>query len=117
MAELVPKRRLHPLSEKSFLIALSEEDRIRARIKIQGSEPVEIMIQLECWIDDKWRNVRRYDTSHGYLHVHLRPWDKPRDKRRRLTGGLKEALQIAIEDLKSNWQQYREVCVTATVEG
>ncbi len=111
----MPKRRTSPLRMKECLIPLSDEDRIRTRFALQHGEPAEIMVQLECWIGGKWEQVRRYDTKHGFLHVHLMPWDKRRDKRRRLERGLSEALSMAIAELKEGWPRYRAACETAKV--
>jgi hypothetical protein len=104
------KRRTTPLVYKERVTALSEEDRLRVRFALQHGDPVEIMVQFEAWIGEKWTPVRRYDTKHGFLHVHLMPWDKRRDKRRPLPDGLREALTLAIKDLQENWPRYRETC-------
>jgi hypothetical protein len=57
-----------------------------------------------------------YDTRHGFLHVHLMPWDEQRDTRQRLVHGLKDALNMAISDLQAHWASYREACKRA-IEG
>jgi hypothetical protein len=106
----MPKGQADPLARKERITALSEEDRLRVRFALQHGEPVEIMVQYEALIGGKWTQVRRYDTKHGFFHVHQMPWDKRRDKRRRLDGGLKEALTMAIKDLQENWPRYREAC-------
>ena len=112
----VPDSSADLLREKRFLFAVSDENRIRARYTVQRNEPVEIMVQLECWIEDKWRPVRRYDTRHGFLHVHTKPWDKGKDRRVRLDDGLKDALTSAISDLKRNWRRYRAACARSMKE-
>ena len=109
----MPKRRTNSLTYKERVTALSEEDRLRVRFALQHGDPVEIMVQYEAWIGEKWTPVRRYDTKHGYLHVHMMPWNKRKDKRVPLTGGLKEALTLAIDELKDKWPHYRQVCEAA----
>ena len=106
------------MQTKEFFITLSTHDRIRVRITVQQGEPVEMMVQLESLIADRWREVRRYDTSHGYLHVHRAPWDDSRDQRLRVQHtGLKDALNTAIGEIKANWPVYRNVCELAIVGG
>jgi len=102
------------LQEEEFFITLSAEDQIRVRIKCQHGDPVEMTVQLETIINDKWTPVRRYDTAHGYLHVHSSPWDGEIDQSTKIQhGGLKSAVTQAIQDMKDNWPRYREVCVAA----
>jgi len=98
---------------KDFFITLSTYDRIRVRITVQYGEPVEIMVQLESFIMDRWREVRRYDTAHGYLHVHSAPWDDAQDRRMRVQhAGLRSALTTAIDEIKTHWPRYRQECET-----
>jgi hypothetical protein len=102
------------LPQKEFLIPLSTDDRIRVRLILQNGDPVEMVVQLETLVGDQWQPVRRYDTVHGYLHVHSAPWDEERDRSTPVPhGGLKSAVTQAIQDIKENWPRYREACVAA----
>ena len=102
------------MREEEFFITLSAEDQIRVRLQLQHGDPVEMTVQLETLIRDKWTPVRRYDTAHGYLHVHSAPWDDERDRSTAVQhGGLKSAVTLAIQDIKDNWPRYRETCVAA----
>jgi hypothetical protein len=106
------------LPTKSFFIILSAYDRIRVRMTVQQGTSIEIMVQLESVIMDIWRPVRRYDTSHGYLHIHSAPWDDAADQRTRIQhDGLKRALNTALREIRENWPKYREVCEAAIVGG
>lgn len=90
---------------------LTAEDRLRVRFAHEHGIPVEIMVQLECLIDGTWHPARRYDT-HIVLHVHTAPWDVARDDRIPIVGvGLKDALDEAIDDIKSNRDRYRDACI------
>ena len=102
------------LREEEFFITLSAEDRIRVRLQLRHGEPVEMTVQLEAFIEEQWFPVRRYDTAHGYLHVHSAPWDDNRDRSTAVEhGGLKGAVTMAIREIKENWPRYRETCVAA----
>lgn len=82
---------------------------------LQNGDPVEMVVQLETLIGERWEQVRRYDTEHGYLHVHSAPWwDDERDRSTAVQhGGLKSAVTEAIQDIKDNWPRYRERCIAA----
>ncbi|MFN8637162.1 MAG: hypothetical protein U0893_25215 [Chloroflexota bacterium] len=90
---------------------MTAEDRLRVRFAHQQGAPVEIMVQLECLIDGRWYSARRYDT-HIALHIHSAPWDETQNRRVPIVGiGLKEALDLAIDDIKVNRDRYRDACV------
>ena len=96
------------MTEKSFFVWLTNQDRLRVRFTLQGGEPVEVMVQLECVIDGKWVPCRRYDSAHGVFHVHHAPWDRDQDRRQRVSvADLQHALSLAITDLRANWTRYR----------
>jgi len=96
-----------------YVEVLTGLDRLRVRHMRRRGTPVEIMAQLECFIDGRWRAVRRYDTHMG-LHVHTAPWDDALDRRVRIQGGnLKSALTAAIADLRDNRDSYRAACEAA----
>lgn len=102
------------MQEEEFFITLSAEDQIRVRMRRQQGDLVEITVQLETIIAEKWTPVRRYDTAHGYLHVHSAPWDSELDRSTKVQhDGLKMAITLAIHDIKDNWPRYRESCVAA----
>jgi hypothetical protein len=65
------------------------------------------VVQLECYLDDKWVPVMRYDTAHGFAHCdRLHPYQKV-VKSRVFTQDYNEALTFAIQDLSDNWSKYR----------
>jgi hypothetical protein len=96
---------------REFVALLTAEDRLRVRFVHEHGVPVEIMVQLECLIDGRWYPARRYDT-HVALHIHSAPWDDALDRRIPVVGvGLKEALDRAIDDIKTHRDRYRDACV------
>jgi hypothetical protein len=107
-----------PLVDKEHLEYLTAQDRLRVRIVTQRGEPVEITVQLESDIAGRWEQVRRYDTDHGSLHMHHAPWDQETDRREPVAhGGLKHALDMAIGELKRDWEQLRAGCEVALAKG
>jgi hypothetical protein len=65
------------------------------------------MVQLECFINDYWTPVIRYDTAHGFAHCdRLHPYE-PAAKTQMQTQDYNDALTIALTDLSENWLAYR----------
>lgn len=73
------------------------------------------MIQLEVEVQNEWRSVIRYDTTHGFVHIDRFTRLGRRTKERlRLTGA--EALTRAERDIKQNWAVYREKFLSGEVQ-
>ncbi len=67
-------------------------------------------VNLSCRVGEEYHEVIRYDTAHGYVHVH-RFWESVGMQRWRRYEGrpLSEAFQAAYDDLKANWERYLEL--------
>lgn len=73
------------------------------------------MIQLEVEVQNEWRSVIRYDTTHGFVHIDRFTRLGRRTKERlRLTRA--EALTRAERDIKQNWAVYREKFLSGEVQ-
>ena len=60
-----------------FLYPLSEEleDRLRVSALRQKNGIAKFVVQYEALINERWRPIVRYDTSHGFAHkdiIHFR---------------------------------------------
>ena len=64
------------------------------------------MVQLETLIAGKWTPVAWYDTAHGFAHLDIVHPHTQQEKVRLRAGDLSEALQLAFDDLLTNWQRY-----------
>jgi hypothetical protein len=96
-----------------YVAPLTSDDRLRVRYRHRRGVPIDILVQLECLIGGVWLPVRRYDTHHG-LHVHTAPWDDKLDRRVPMPNvPLKDALNLAIDDIKVNRERYRAACKRA----
>jgi hypothetical protein len=74
--------------------------------------------QLECQIGGEWIPVRRYDCSHGFLHVHPRPWQPERDRQDQVPVlSLNDGLTHALGDLVDHYEKYRARAERAILEG
>jgi hypothetical protein len=61
------------VGKKEFTKALSPdgEDRLRVRINVDKGKVVDVVVQYESKIKEKWYPIVRYDCSHGFFHRDL----------------------------------------------
>ena len=64
-------------------------------------------MQIEVLLEEKWRPVVRYDTSHRFAHKDLYR-GRGRVVKSDLKMSFEEALTYALDDLRDNWETYRE---------
>ena len=91
-----------------YVTLLSPTDRRRHHhITVRG-KVTEFMVQYETRIADSWCPVIRYDSAHGYGHMHrFYPYRKAR-KLRLDVEDFNEALTFVEADINSNWQKYKQ---------
>jgi len=95
---------------KEFTKSIGEdgEDRIRFRFRVEKGKVVDMMIQYECRIEDKWHEVVRYDFAHGFFHRDLISPKGEKIKKLIDIDDMKLAAIYAEEDLKDRWEWYKE---------
>jgi len=88
---------------------LFDQARIDVILKVEAGTVVAFSVNLSYWEDDAHYDVIRYDTAHGYIHLH-RFWISPEPRRWRRYEGrpLAEAFQAAYNDAKEHWEEYIE---------
>ena len=96
-----------------YHILLDEEDALRCELTILEGRVTGLLLQYEAHLNGEWRQVVRYDTSHGFLHRH-RFWlpetrqtddlEDPQQPARDYTA----AFDAAKKDLKDHWKSYRK---------
>jgi hypothetical protein len=97
-----------PVKREFFITG---EDQITYIYKKQGLEYQEVVnVSYEIKVKNAWMTIVRYDSSHGFLHRHIRiSLDNPNE----ITGGEIEQgghhawLTIAITQLLENFLAYR----------
>ncbi len=87
---------------------LNDNNALRVRFEVEGGQVLKFVVQLECRFTDKtWIPVIRYDTAHGFAHCDkLHPYESA-TKTKMETKDYNEALNVAMDDLVSEWHQYR----------
>jgi hypothetical protein len=95
--------------EMAFIYPLSEEleDRLRVSAFRKKAEVVKFVVQYEALINDSWRPIVRYDTSHGFAHKDIIHYRGEVDKQPLSFQDFNIALTFAIQDLKTSWKWYR----------
>ena len=84
-------------------------DRLRVHFITEfGKVLAIIVIQYEAYIDGKWRPIVRFDEAHGFFHRDIMHPSGTQEKTAHSSSDKGLALPEAIEEIKENWQTYRE---------
>ncbi len=97
------------MADKRFFKYLDEEGRERLRFRVITSKGkvIDIVIQYETYINNKWVPVVRYDCAHGFFHRDIMNPDGTQDKESISIDMLEVAIDYAEQDLKDNWNRYK----------
>jgi len=95
------------LSVTEYVIPLGENARKRHYHETDKGRVTGFVVQLEVFVNDRWRAVIRYDSVHGLAHID-RYYLDGRKVRKELHLKLSEALTLADEDIKENWKIYQK---------
>ena len=89
-----------------YVRALGEGARERHYHETRRSTIIAFVVQLEVELRGSWVPVIRYDMAHGQAHIDV--YESPRRKRKQfLDLPADEALTLAEEDIKDNWERYQ----------
>ncbi len=97
------------MGEKIFTHELDELNSIYAYIKTVNGKVKSFVVKLACTIGDKEVEVLRFDSGHGTPHVdylNSKGDVVQKDWLKYLTN--EQALTIALDDIKTNYQLHRE---------
>jgi hypothetical protein len=90
-----------------YVIPLGEKARKRHYHETDIGKVIHFTVQLEVLVDDQWRVVIRYDSTHGFAHID-RYYLDGRKVKKEVHLKLRDALTLADEDIKENWKVYQE---------
>jgi hypothetical protein len=98
------------MKEISYQKFLDEDEYERLRIKIHSEKGklIDIVIQYESFINNKWHPIVRYDCSHGFFHRDVMKPNGEKEKQLISITTLKDALNYAEQDIKDRWEFYKE---------
>jgi hypothetical protein len=94
-----------------FFRQLSTGDVIRVRLDVDRGQVTDFTLQLETFVDERWRPVVRYDSAHGQPHRDLLDWEGRVIDKFWLAPTMtnKQAVRYAEQDLSDNGSAYRQV--------
>jgi len=98
------------MGKKEFTKELSPEgeDRLRIRLNIEKGKVIDVVVQYEAKIKERWCSIVRYDCSHGFFHRDLLTPKGEEIKQAIPIENLKDALTYAEQDIKDRWEWYKE---------
>jgi len=90
-----------------YVLPLGENARKRHLHETRRGTAIRFVVQLEVFLDGRWRPVVRYDSVHGFSHV---DWYKRSGESRKepLYFSFAEALTVADVDILERWETYRD---------
>ena len=95
------------VKETRYVVLLAPDCRRRHVHRQVGKWITEFSVQIEMPIGGQWQAVVRYDTAHGVAHRDLFHGDGSVEKTPLQVTSLNEALTVAENDLRANWERYR----------
>jgi hypothetical protein len=98
------------VNRKEFYIYLGFhfKDRIRLRFKKDKGQIIDLFIQYEAEINEKWVAIVRYDCSHGFFHRDILYPNGEKEKKVIEVPDLKYGFTFAKQDLEDRWEWYKE---------
>ncbi len=74
----------------------------------EGKTVVDFVVQLEAYVDDRFRPVVRYNGSHGHPHQDTLDWDGETIEKRWSSPGAtnNQVATEAIKDVSANAERY-----------
>jgi hypothetical protein len=95
--------------QREFTRNLASGETVRLAFDLDHGQVTSFLVQLECWIEGRWRPVVRYDTAHGQAHRDLLDWSGHAVEKVWLPPELdfNSALTLAERDVVENAATYR----------
>jgi hypothetical protein len=94
------------MGEKNYLILLDFNVRKRHYHLAEAGKITRFSVQLEVKVGNNWKEVVRYDCSHGYAHKDLYNIEG-KLRKINLYMNFEDALTYADDDINENWEIYR----------
>lgn len=74
----------------------------------ERGEILDLVLQYEAMISEKWIPIVRYDCAHGFFHRDLLHPNGDKEKKVIDVPDLKYAFTFAKQDLEDKWEWYKE---------
>ena len=86
----------------------TEDDMLIVTFDHTGQLIAKFSVQYLARVNQDWQSIVRYDTAHGYAHMDISHPDGSQETRELKARTYREALSMAIADIKLRWEFYRE---------
>ena len=98
------------MKEISYQIFLNrgELEKLRIRFHTDKGSVLDIVVQYESVINNKWVPIVRYDCAHGFFHRDVLYPGGQKEKQSINITNLENALNYAEQDIKDRWEFYKE---------
>ena len=98
------------MKRKKFFKILDREgfDRLRVQLEIDNGKLINIVVQYESLIDNKWTAIIRYDIEHGFFHRDMMTPKGEKIKTPINISDLNSATIYAEQDIKDKWEHYKQ---------
>lgn len=83
-------------------------EKLRIRFHTDRGKLLDVVVQYESFINNKWVPVIRYDCSHGFFHRDVVYPGGEKEKLSINITNLEDALNYAEQDIKDRWEFYKE---------
>jgi len=100
------------MTKKRWTLEFSDEDWLVVELNVVRGKVKGFVLNYVAHVGDRIREVVRYDTDHGHLHLHRFWMDERRqtldlEDRERPSDDYGGVFSTAAADLRANWSQYR----------
>ncbi len=85
-----------------------ETEKLRLKIQTERGKVIDVVVQYESFIQNKWMPIVRYDCSHGFFHRDVLHPNGEKEKHAIVIDSLEAALNYAEQDIKDRWEFYKE---------
>ncbi|MBS4028602.1 MAG: hypothetical protein KGZ58_08185 [Ignavibacteriales bacterium] len=82
-------------------------ERLRIKLSIDRGKLNDLVFQYESFINEKWREIVRYDVAHGFFHRDFIFPKGEKEKVRIEMPDMKTAATFAEQDIKDKWEFYK----------
>jgi hypothetical protein len=95
--------------DREHLKLLKHGDTVRVAFDLDRGNVIDFVVQLECWIEGRWRPVARYDLAHDQAHRDTLDWDGRVVAKDWLSADLtnNQAMAFGERDLVKNAESFR----------
>lgn len=98
------------MKEIAYQIFLDADgfERLRIRFHTNKGKVLDVVVQYESLVNNKWVSIVRYDCSHGFFHRDVLYPNDEKEKQSINISNLEDGLNYAEQDIKDRWEFYKE---------